>query len=59
MEEYKGIIDKLVKSSYYQVLVIDVVDDKIYKYKYNDNEFVLDKELSYMDYLSKCSEFIY
>lgn len=59
MEEYKGIIDKLIKSNYYEILVIDVIDDKLYKYKFNDKELVLDSQASYMDYLNKCSDFIH
>ena len=31
MKEYKGIIDKLIRESYEESLVIDVFNDKIYK----------------------------
>lgn len=59
MMEYKGIIDKLIRSNYKEALVIDVFEDKIYKYKYQDDTFDLDKELSYQEYLNGCGEFVY
>ena len=34
MEEYKGIINELISKYYKEVLVINVFDDKIYKYNY-------------------------
>ena len=58
MKEYKGIIEKLIRESFYEVLVIDVFDDKIYKYKNIDNEFSMTSDISYQEYLSKCSEFV-
>lgn len=58
MKEYKGIIEKIIKDSFYEVLVIDVFDDKIFKYKNVDNDFKVSLEISYQEYLSKCSEFI-
>ena len=59
MKEYKGIIDKLIKDSYEESLVIDVFNDKIYKYAYVNNDIVKLEELSYADYLNKCNSFIY
>ena len=58
MKEYKGIIEKLIRESFYEVLVIDVFDDKIYKYKNIDNDFSMTSDISYQEYLSKCSEFV-
>lgn len=59
MKEYKGIIDKLIKDSYEESLVIDVFNDKIYKYAYMNDDIVKLEELSYADYLNKCNSFIY
>ena len=39
MKEYKGIIDKVIRDNYQEVLVIDIFQDKIYKYKYVDDNF--------------------
>ena len=58
MKEYKGIIDEIVKNNLYEVLIIDVTLDKIYKYKIKNNDYVLDTELSYQEYLSNCKDFI-
>ena len=35
MEEYKGIINELISKYYKEVLVINVFDDKIYKYNFD------------------------
>lgn len=59
MKEYKGIIDKVIRDNYQEVLVIDIFQDKIYKYKYVDDNFKMIEELSYMDYLNRCKNFIY
>jgi len=59
MNEYKGIINSSIINSYSEVLVIDITDDKIYKYMIKDNSIFSDKELSYMEYLNDCKNFIY
>lgn len=59
MSEYKGIIDKLIVNNYEEILIINVFQDKIYRYQVRDNDFVCNKELSYMDYLRNCKNFIY
>lgn len=59
MREYKGIIDKLIVNNYEEILIINVFQDKIYRYQVRDNDFVCNKELSYMDYLRDCKNFIY
>lgn len=59
MKEYKGIIDKLIRDSYEESLVIDVFNDKIYRYGYKNDNIVKLEELSYADYLDKCNSFIY
>lgn len=59
MSEYKGIIDKLIVNNYEEILIINGFQDKIYRYQVRDNDFVCNKELSYMDYLRDCKNFIY
>lgn len=57
--EYKKIINKKILNSYCAALVIDVNDDKIFKYLINNGEFVLDEQSSYVEYLGTCNNFIY
>lgn len=57
--EYKGLINQTIINSYSEVLVIDIMDDKLYKYLVMNNSISFDKEYSYMQYLSDCKEFIY
>ena len=57
MEEYKGIINELISKYYKEVLVINVFDDKIYKYNLIDGQFICTKELSYAKYLNDCKDF--
>ena len=59
IDEYKGIINKSIINSYSEVLVIDIMDDKLYKYLIKDSTIVNDKVLSYMQYLNDCNELIY
>ena len=59
MNEYKGIISKSIINGYNEALIIDVIDDKLYKYIITGNDIVLDSELSYMEYLNNCNDFIY
>lgn len=59
MEEYKGIVSKYIIGSYREVLVIDVMADKLFQYKINNNTIVFNQELSYMEYLTNCQNFIY
>ena len=35
MNEYKGIINKSIINSYSEILVIDIMSDKLYKYNIN------------------------
>ena len=57
--EYKGLINQTIINSYSEVLVIDIMDDKLYKYLVVNNSISFDKEYSYMQYLSDCKDFIY
>lgn len=57
--EYKGIINNSIISSYDEILVIDINEDKLYKYNVNDSNISYKDELSYIDYLNTCSEFIF
>ena len=59
MEEYQGIVKKYIIGSYREVLVIDVMADKLYQYTIKNNELYFNQEMSYMDYLSTCQTFIY
>lgn len=59
MNEYKGIINKSIINSYSEILVIDIMDDKLYKYLVKDNSLSFSEEVSYMKYLDDCKNFIY
>ena len=59
MNEYKGLINKSIISSYKEAMIIDVMEDKMYKYLIKDNDIVFDSDLSYMEYLNSCNNFIY
>ena len=59
MNEYKGIINKSIINSYKEVLVIDIMDDKLYKYVVKNNSITFLEEISYMKYLNDCKDFIY
>ena len=59
INEYKGIINNLIVNSYSEILVIDVMEDKLYKYLIKNGDVSFLEEMSYMNYLNKCKEFIY
>lgn len=59
MNEYKGLINKSIINGYNEALIIDIIDDKLYKYVITENDIILDSELSYMEYLNDCNNFIY
>lgn len=59
INEYKGIINKSIVNSYSEILVIDILDDKLYKYSIKNGSVSADSELSYMEYLNNCKNFIY
>ena len=59
MNEYKGLINKTIINSYCEALVIDVMNDKLYRYFINNGEFSHFEELSYMNYLENCKDNIY
>ena len=59
MNEYKGIINKSIVNSYREILIIDIMDDKIFKYYVKNNSISFSKEMSYMNYLNTCKDFIY
>lgn len=59
MNEYKGIINNSIINSYSEVLVIDIMDDKLYKYLVKNNGISFSNEMSYMEYLNTCKDFIY
>ena len=59
IEEYKNIIDKTILNNYVGALIIDVQSDKLYKYSNVNNAFNLDKEGSYVDYITNCNSFVH
>lgn len=59
MNEYKGIINKSIINSYSEILVIDIMEDKLYKYLVKDSCVSFNEEISYMKYLDDCKNFIY
>ncbi|MBQ2872550.1 MAG: response regulator [Bacilli bacterium] len=59
MNEYKGIINNSIINSYNEILVIDVMEDKLYKYLVKAGNISFSEEISYMKYLNDCKEFIY
>ena len=58
-EEYKRIIDREILSNYQQAYIIDVDNDKLYKYVNIDNSFNLDSEISYVEFITNCQSFIF
>lgn len=59
IEEYKKVIDRKIIENYLQALIIDVDNDKLYKYSNNDGVFNLESEQSYVEYITNCHNFIY
>lgn len=59
MDEYKKIINEKILSRYKEVLIIDVVEDKIYKYVNQNGDFVCNNTSSYVEYFNTCKSFIY
>lgn len=59
MNEYKGIVNKSIIGSYEQILVIDINEDKLYKYGVRNNNLCFCDEMSYIEYLNRCAEFVF
>jgi len=59
MNEYKGLINKTIINSYSEALVIDVMNDKTYRYLISNSDFSNCEELSYMEYLESCKKNIF
>lgn len=59
MNEYKGIISNSMINSYSEALIIDVLEDKLYKYGIDNNNIVPNGECSYMEYLDECKRIIH
>ena len=59
MDEYKKIINEKILARYKEVLIIDVVEDKIYKYINNNGDFNCESTSSYVEYFNTCKNFIY
>lgn len=56
---YNDVIKKVVLGSYQEFLIIDVIEDKIYKYINNNGEFDCISESSYANYFEECKSFIF
>lgn len=59
MNDFSNAIKNKIIENYEQVLIIDVIDDKIYKYVNSNNNFNLLEETSYVEYFSNCKNFIF
>ena len=58
-EEYKRIIDKEILDNYQQAFIIDVDNDKLYKYANTGSSFDLASEESFVEFITKCSTFVF
>ncbi len=58
MNDYRNVINKCILSLYEEALVIDVRDDKVYKYINNGDTFICEKESSYIEYFDACRNFV-
>ena len=56
---YSDVIKKVVLGSYQEFLIIDVIEDKIYKYVNNNGEFDCISESSYASYFEECKKFVF
>ena len=56
---FMNIINKKILENYQEVLIIDVLEDKIYKYVNNNGNFNFEKESSYIEYFDVCKKFVY
>ena len=59
MNEYKGIVNKYILNSYEEIFLIDVIEDKLYRYIIKDDTLTEIAQTSYMEYLNSCKEYIY
>ena len=59
MNDYSNIISKNIFNKYEQALIIDVRDDKVFKYVNNGSSFVCEKQSSYIEYFDNCRNFIF
>ena len=58
-DKFLNIINKKIFENYQEVLIIDVLEDKIFKYVNSNGSFTLEKESSYVEYFDTCKKFIY
>lgn len=57
--KFIDIINKKILENYQEVLIIDVLEDKIYKYINDNGNFNFEKESSYIEYFDACKKFVY
>ena len=58
-EEYKRIIDRQIISNYIQAFIIDVDNDRLYKYANVQGDFTVDGEVSYVEFITNCNSFVF
>ena len=58
-ENYNNVLKKIIFENYQEFLIIDVIDDKIYKYVNNGTEFNCINESSYTEYFTACKKFVF
>lgn len=56
---YVDIINRAIIDNYLEALVIDVINDKVYKYVNNNGNFIYNSVSSYNDYFNSCNKLIY
>lgn len=56
---YNDILKKVVLGSYQEFLVIDVIEDKIYKYINSNGEFSCTNVSSYTNYFEECKKIVF
>lgn len=59
INEYNMIVNKKILNNYEQVLIVDIADDKIYKYVNNNGNFTCNNGSSYAEYINSLGSFIH
>ena len=59
INEYNMIVNKKILNNYEQVLIIDIADDKIYKYVNNNGNFTCNNGSSYAEYINSLGNFVH
>ena len=59
MDNYSQILKNTLLENYEEFLIIDIIEDKIYKYISNNGQFNRISESSYATYFEECKKFIF